>query len=80
MLLVREMVLKNRKDGVVAGWVAGLVAGDDDGEVAGWGEPGGGVPEGVAAGMGQGRAVGPWLVVNDKPSHRIPGCSWCRGL
>src|SRR5258708_31922092 len=59
------MVGDEGKDGVVAGLVVSLVAGDEDGEVFLGSEPGDGVPHGVAAGVGEGGAVG------DDPAHGV---------
>lgn len=60
--LAVEMVGDEGEDGVVAGFVVGMVTGDEDGEVYFRGEPGDGVPLGVAAGVGEGRAAGPRLL------------------
>src|SRR6186997_1990249 len=65
------MVGDEGEDGVVAGRVAGLVAGDEDGEVFRGGELGDGHPHGVAAGVGEGGAAGPGQAVGDDPAHGV---------
>ena len=69
--LALEMVGDEGEGGVVAGLGVGLVAGDDDGEIFFRGEPGDGEPHGVAAGMGEGGAARPGLVVGDDPAHGV---------
>ncbi len=69
--LTLEMVGDEGEDGVVAGLVVGLVAGNDYGEVFFGGEPGDGVPHGVAPGVGEGGTASPGLAVGDDPAHGV---------
>src|SRR5260221_6007337 len=65
------MVGDEGENGVVAGLVVDLIAGDEDGEVFLGGEPGDGHPHRVAAGVGERGTAGPRLVIDDDPTHGV---------
>src|SRR5688500_601960 len=70
---IASVLFDQGEDGVVAGFGIGLIGGDEDGEVFVGGEPGDGVPHRVAAGVVEGGAGGPGLVVGNDPAHGVFG-------